>query len=1174
MSFNGNTKGFVDTKQFRKCILSKANDRLGLIVKSLSNGENGTYVPKDRGMLGLLDSSYKSDVPSTNYAMHLKAIAFESGRFLCTTQQVTDDIVFDSTRGEYLSQNIASFLFPGQRFSQTSSTDESVRNFYLSIIEAYFGGSTRQNIENSLLRFLEVPVGIVENFLLAREDATLDSIINKFTFDIVIQVDDPRIKDVNQLQKDIEFLLNIIKPAHTTFTTKFIFSELFDIFGKGCLTVLDTEGNPLITHDGFETKIKQATTAICEVLHFDTHDYFYEDFRKPCAGSNYLKVEDEIIQEVTSDGDVRQASPRWATSVVGGTWDYSDPSVFHTRFGPFGKEDGSIADSVSDIQVYVNGVRSEVTEIYPLSGSFKLWELPPEDALITVTYYYLRKYVGALITNDKDSVINNWKNQATELNYKTVLFPSDYSIEEQIPLEKKYRYKGFNLYNSSVLNDALTLNMNELSLRNRMNDYDVFKSHGYDEDIYATTLVDGQELVPRSLEKQDVWRRLPYQEFRMNNNEFVMNNREDRMYGETHYESYHPFYSVLEYDILDNGGTPNIVNTICEDSKNGMMIDFRRLIELDFTHGGTETAINRDHDCQLFTFPTIPELYSGSRPATYSVINDLDCTLQGGNGSWDLEHPLPAIPEYLMGGNHTTMRMVIDDVKEEVYEGIDELWEVLWNRDPSENTVYSVGALAGTGNSSDRGYLLNTFVQGSVSGQKLPEPVTPIHIDDVSREYYKENTWLIANVGQTNSIADILSGTKLKEADVETCYVKLTDYIPMMMNGYRKEDLYALDPTINSNGVIVASINNNPPSSSPLLFLTPRKILDGRVSSVFNETQGFFYDLSGMDIINDQVIDLDIGLNPLGLNNGDIVRVDYEAVDYTNEYDHLISVHDPSNFVLFSNRRIKDPEDQYLNLNVQDKISGSSAVGEDIYLVDLDEYPTSLLNLPSLIKKNSKIYSAKDSLLEEDWLEIDFKYNLNYILGLFSDMLVPPATTLHSFNQEECKFISENGGHAFGGIWSENDIISLESSVPFPDVGIGTSSVLVSFIHRRNKDVRYLQGTFLDDGFGNARFVLGNNTALDLSNEIITINFKTPTVFKIYNFTKGFEYDLGGSSYLEANKLIHLDTAAGINSTIGLDQGDLIFATYITLDEKENPAPVMTESNNQTVTTAIEVFPV
>ena len=1009
MSFGGNTNGFLDTKQFRKDILERANERLGLIVKSLSNGENGTYVPKDRGMLGLLDSSYKSDVPSTNYAMHLKAIAFESARFLCITKQVTDDIIFDTTRGEYLSQNIASFLFPRQRFAQTTSTDEKVRNFYLSIIEAYFGGSTKANIERSLLKFVEVPVGIVENFLLSREDPSLDSIIKKFTFDIVIQVDDPRIKDVNQLQKDIEFLLNIIKPAHTTYVTKFIFSELFDIFRKGCLLVTDENNDPVITHDGFETKQKIANTAICEVSHVDLYNYYYEDFRKKCAGDNYLLIEDEIAQEVTSEGSFRQSSPRWARSISGGTWDTYDIAIYHTRFGPFGKEDGSLADETSDIQVYVDGIRVEVQEIYPLSASFKLRDIPSDTSTITVTYYYLRQYIGALITNDFDSVINNWKNQATELSYRTVLFPSEYSIEEQIPLEKSYRYKGFNLFNSSVFNDALTLNMNELSLRNRINDYDIFKSHGYDSDIYSTTLVDGQELFPRSLDKKDVWRRLPFQEFRMNNNEFIMNTPEDRMYSEIHYDSYHPFYSALEFEYLDNGGTANIVQTLCEDPKNGMMMDFRRLIELDFTYGGTETTIKRDYDCQLFTYPITPELYSGTGfvEATFNVINDLNCTLHGGNGSWDVfEHPLPTVPEYHLGGTHTTAHMLIDDVKEEEYGGIDELWEVLWNRDPSENPVYSTPILAndesfeafansgsiyfedqGVGNSSDRGYLLHTFEVGSVSGYINPDPVVPIHLDDVSRDYYKEEAWLIANEGLTNTESDILSGTKLKEADVETSYVKLTDYIPFMMNGYGIEDLQLIDPSINAYGVKVASINNNIPTLSPLLFLTPKKILNGIVNSVYNETQSFYYDLTGMNIINDQVIDLDFNLNPQGLDYGDIVRVDYEAVDHTNEYEHLISVHDPDNFILFSSTEVS-------------------------------------------------------------------------------------------------------------------------------------------------------------------------------------------LVYKVFNYTKGFEYDLSGNSYLESNKLIHLDPSAGNNSSIGLDQEDIIFATYITVNEYENPSPVLTQSNNNFITTAIEVVPV
>jgi len=992
MALNENSNGFVDTKQFRKNVLEKANERLGLIVRSLSDSEYGTFIPKDRGMLGLLDSSYKSDVPSTNYAMHLKAIAFESARFLCITEQVTDNIIFDTTRGEYLSQNIASFLFPRQRFAQTDSSDEKVRNFYLSIIEAYFGGSTKINIERSLLKFLDIPVGIIENFLLSRDEAIFDSIINKFTFDIVIEVDDPRIKDVNQLQKDIEFLLNIIKPAHTTFSTKFIFSEFFDIFRKGCLLVTDEHGNPIITHDGFETKIKKANTAICDVAHIDTHEYYYEDLRKKCSGENFLKVKDEIVQGIFPEGEIRQASPRWAKSITGGNWDTSDPAMFHTRTGPFGKEDGSLADSVTDIQVYVNNIRVDVLEIHPLSAAFKLKNIPAEDATVTVTYFALKKYVGALITNDVDSVINNWKNQATELNYKTVLFPAIYSIEELIPLEKKYRYKGFNLFNSSVLNDALTLNMNELSLRNRLNDYSVFKSHGYDQGIYPTTLVAGQELVPRSLEKQDVWRRLPFQEFRLNNNEFIMNTREDRMFGEIHNDSYHPFYSALEYDILDNGGTPGLVQSLCEDPNSSLRINFQRLIEVDFTHGGSVTTIKRDHDCQLFTFPLVPALYSGSGyvDATFNVINDLNCTLHGGNCSWTFAEPPNEVlgtGECHLGGTHTTAHMLIDEIKEEEYDGIDELWESLWNRDPQENPVYSVGILAGEGNSSDRGYLLHTFTDASAYVHQDLNTIMPIHIDDVSREYYKEESWLITNVGKTNDLDDVLSGTKLQESDLETSYVKLTDYIPFMLNGYTLDDMQLIDPSINSYGVKVSSINYSLSGSSSLLFLTPRKILNSRVSHVYNETQSFYYNLTGMNIINNQIIDLDYLLNPLGLNYGDSIRVAYVAIDYTNAYDVLISVQNPSNFVLFSSKEIS-------------------------------------------------------------------------------------------------------------------------------------------------------------------------------------------TVSKIFNFTKGFEYNLGGNFCLTYNSVIHLDPSAGNNTAIGLDQNDIIFAMYNTIVSDENPTPLLNQNNNSFVTTAINITPV
>jgi len=128
-----------------------------------------------------------------------------------------------------------------------------------------------------------------------------------------------------------------------------------------------------------------------------------------------------------------------------------------------------------------------------------------------------------------------------------------------------------------------------------------------------------------------------------------------------------------------------------------------------------------------------------------------------------------------------------------------------------------------------------------------------------------------------------------------------------MLNSYKTEDILSMDTSVSSTyGEIVASINNNAPTLSPLMFLTPRKILNDRVHSVYNETQDFYYNLTGMSIINDQVIDLDFSVNTLGLSTGDIVRVKYSAVDYTNEYDHLLSVQDSGNLVLFSTISISE----------------------------------------------------------------------------------------------------------------------------------------------------------------------------------------------------------------------------------------------------------------------------
>ena len=677
MSFGGSTKGFLDTKEFRKCILDKANLRLGIIFSSPDDGARN-IVNRESGLLALLDSSYKSDVPSTVYAIHLKSIAFESARFLCIAYKAADDLIFVSTRGEYLSQNIASFIFPNNRFPLTDFNDTYVRNFYLSIIEAYFGGSTKSNIENALFKFLNVPIEIIENFLLARNNATLDEIIKKFTFEVNIDPSDPRIKDINKVKKDSDFLLDIIKPAHTAYKTNFLFNDYFDDFTKGCTPVYDASGYPAVTQDGFDLRQKVANTAICDTFHTDIHNYGYEDFRKEDPHQYVVYVENELVQEIPAEGyKIFQANPRLVKTVGGGFWNYQeDEKIFHTRLGPFGKENGQLADDLNtDVKVYVNGLRVEIDELYPMSGAFKLKIQPAYTDRVTCSYYFLKDYVGPLLTNNFDSIINNFRRGA-ELSYKTVLTPTNYSPSDKIKAEFYHKYKGFSLFNSSVLNEAEHLQFNENGVRNKFNDANLFKSFGYDSNQYVTTLNEKTPLVPISLDKKDVWRRLPFQEIRLNNSEFIMNNREDRLFGEIHLESYHPFYSALEVSTSGNNGTLGLLSTIKEDATRGMTLEFQRIMS-ETIKLGPELAN------QLYTFPYT---YAASG---YTPINDPTFTLMGGNATWsftahpkdpssdlypsiiksdipDAGHTYSPTGEYLttphFGGNHGQGHILIDNI--------------------------------------------------------------------------------------------------------------------------------------------------------------------------------------------------------------------------------------------------------------------------------------------------------------------------------------------------------------------------------------------------------------------------------------------------------------------------------------------------------------------------------
>lgn len=918
MSFNGNKTGFFDTKNFRKDLLNKANARLGVIVKTIPEG-NGTQVTKTSGMLSLLDSYYKSDVPSTNYSMHLKAIAYESSRALIISQIARDDIYFKSTRGEYLSQNIASFLFPLNRFPTTDKSDTESRNFYLSIIEAYFGGSTKANIEKSLLRFLEgVEVGIVENFLLARNGGSLDPVLNKFTFDILVNVNDERIRDINKLQADIEFLLSIIKPAHTTFETKLIFTEFFDVFRNICTFALDGDGNRIISPDGFEVKMKGTNTSICDTIHYDIFDYFYEDTRKPRSNNGITLISDEIIQEEDLSREIRsvyQASPRIPISIQGGNWSSSSENEFHTKYGPFAKENGSVADDVSDIIVTVDGVEVVVLDIFPLSGAFKLLNTPPPGSVVKVTYWVIRNYTGALITNDPDSVINNFRNSGTEHNYSTVLPPTGFIPEGSNPdlnvWEERSRYKGFDLFNSSVFNNPLTLNLNEPDSRSRINDYNVFKSHGYDDGEYLTTLREDTPLLPASLDLKDISRRLYSQQLILNNDEFLMNSKEDRMFGEIHQYSYHPFYSALEIESINNGGNKSILRTIDEDPVSGLQIEFQRALTEEIPHLG------KDYDGQFYTFPTSLGYsisgYGSLAPAELiasgyaSLTNDPSCIIFGGSGSWEVsdsptsdypsilsvDYPTVANIGYHFGGNHGQMHLLVNDVHLEDYTSLQVFDSLPYVEEEIKNIPYT------------NIFKLNSVERIEDKAFRLKEYGKPTSLTfQVNNSILSINPSANAIIpGSLSTVTSVKNNTKGFDYDINGMVLFGDKVIQLDESnvtnigiGYSSGDeilvSYSAIDKMNDNHEIVRAIRN----PVEVKFITQDSIY--QLVSVYNNTKSQFYDINDYELIGTKIINLrkDSLINiSIGFDKNDVIIVDY--IKQNTVVETVTATSTPHNFL-------------------------------------------------------------------------------------------------------------------------------------------------------------------------------------------------------------------------------------------------------------------------------------
>lgn len=187
-------------------------------------------------LLSTLPSNYVSTIQGPNYTNELKAVAVELARIELALEDVSSDLDASRTRSEFLYSIVGYMCFLNDRLPNLNYDDREFRTFLATLVRIYFQGSVPTSIKEAVSLFLKTEnFQILENFLLTRQGGAGVDISDQFGFQIGIPADDEFPADIFDLQSAIRIILDIVRPAHTLFTIRFIFTDSYvpnDEFGR------------------------------------------------------------------------------------------------------------------------------------------------------------------------------------------------------------------------------------------------------------------------------------------------------------------------------------------------------------------------------------------------------------------------------------------------------------------------------------------------------------------------------------------------------------------------------------------------------------------------------------------------------------------------------------------------------------------------------------------------------------------------------------------------------------------------------------------------------------------------------------------------------------------------------------------------------------------------------
>lgn len=196
-------------------------------------------------LLNALPSNYPKD-RNTNLAEFFRAVAKEFGRLQFSSSDINEDKYHSETRPEYLFQILGDTLFLGEKVINESLSDTEYRDFLIKVRNAYFEGSRKQNIEDSVSSILGIPVEIQELYLKIRQQPSSSYTLkdtHKMFFNIFMDQASSS-STIGLLLEDLKFFIDIIKPAHVIYDTRLIWTDEFKNKDGACKPSYITEDMP------------------------------------------------------------------------------------------------------------------------------------------------------------------------------------------------------------------------------------------------------------------------------------------------------------------------------------------------------------------------------------------------------------------------------------------------------------------------------------------------------------------------------------------------------------------------------------------------------------------------------------------------------------------------------------------------------------------------------------------------------------------------------------------------------------------------------------------------------------------------------------------------------------------------------------------------------------------